>query len=204
MLQNRSIRQTALIVGAFGASLASIWFMKMLIYSEFTVQKVEHKKQREFLPIVQERDIARRTRVEKPVPVTAPEVTKLNIDDSLSVAVESPKIDIAKLDFALDTGVSLPDFGGFASRNIAPLSGMPPNYPRRAQIQKIEGTVELEFTITDTGIVEDIVVLSSTNGDYFIDSAITALKRWRFKPKLEAGKPVSQRAIQTFEFKLEK
>ena len=64
-----------------------------------------------------------------------------------------------------------------------------PVYPRfcEARAKPLE-SVETSFTITRDGRVSAVRILSSTS-DCFEESAVNALKRWRFEPRLVEGKP---------------
>jgi len=79
-----------------------------------------------------------------------------------------------------------------------------PRYPVDAAENGIEeGFVTAEFTITEAGRVADIVVMDSEPGQTFVPEAITALARWRFKPRTVDGVRVPHRATQKIEFKLD-
>ena len=75
-------------------------------------------------------------------------------------------------------------------------------YPQRALRQRIEGWVELTFTVTATGDVTDVVVVDSQPRREFDREAVRALGQWKFKPRITNGKPVSASARQRLEFKL--
>jgi len=75
-------------------------------------------------------------------------------------------------------------------------------YPQRALRQRIEGWVELTFTVTATGDVADIKVIDSQPRREFDREATRALGQWKFKPRITNGKPVSASARQRLEFKL--
>jgi bla regulator protein blaR1 len=64
---------------------------------------------------------------------------------------------------------------------LRPLVRINPEYPPAALAAKLEGEVNLEFTITAAGTVRDIVVVSSTTPE-FEEPAVTALSRWRYQP----------------------
>jgi bla regulator protein blaR1 len=68
-----------------------------------------------------------------------------------------------------------------SDRDLRPLVRINPEYPPAALAAKLEGEVNLEFTITATGTVRDIVVVDSTSAE-FEQPAITALSRWRYQP----------------------
>jgi TonB family protein len=75
-----------------------------------------------------------------------------------------------------------------------------PNYPRTAAARKLDGWVELEFTVTESGDVRDAKV-SQSSAPLFEGSALAAISRWRFDPVLEDGRPVPVRVAVKFNFK---
>ena len=81
-----------------------------------------------------------------------------------------------------------------------PLVQISPVYPLRAERLGIGGSVVVEFSINEAGLVENPVVVESKPGKLFDQAAIQAILRWKFKPKLEEGKAVTRRARQRFVF----
>ncbi len=75
-------------------------------------------------------------------------------------------------------------------------------YPQRALRQRIEGWVELTFTVTANGDVVDIKVIDSQPRREFDREATRALSQWKFKPRITNGKPAAASARQRLEFKL--
>jgi len=88
------------------------------------------------------------------------------------------------------------------NNDVIALLKVEPDYPRRAAREGIEGWVKLEFTVLEDGTVADVKVLQSSPNRVFDRSAIRALLRWKFKPRIVNGKAVKQRAVQVIEFKL--
>ncbi len=75
-----------------------------------------------------------------------------------------------------------------------------PDYPAMARQLKIEGAVELEAVISETGAVETVNIV---NGNPLLTrSAADALKRWKFNPATDGGKPVKALAPVVFTFKM--
>jgi protein TonB len=58
-------------------------------------------------------------------------------------------------------------------------------------------------TIRPDGSVSNAKILESKPKRLFDKSALDAIKRWKFRPKVVNGSPVSQRARQVIEFKLD-
>jgi protein TonB len=101
----------------------------------------------------------------------------------------------------VDTGTELASAtslgaGGSSDREVVPLVRIEPEYPERAKQQRIEGYVDVEFTITAAGTVSDARVIGSQPPYVFDRSALDAVRRWRYNPRVEAGKPVSRGGVQ--------
>ncbi len=92
---------------------------------------------------------------------------------------------------ALSRGLNL-DRSGLAAPtdgDAIPLVRVPPQYPQRAASRGINGWVQLEFTIMESGGVEDIIVVAAEPTGYFERAAERALARWKYKPKIVDGRP---------------
>jgi protein TonB len=77
-----------------------------------------------------------------------------------------------------------------------------PTYPRNALAIRLEGSVELLATISKTGDISHVKVLS---GDSQLAKAATdAVKQWKYKPYLLNGEPVEIQTQVTINFKLPK
>ena len=57
-----------------------------------------------------------------------------------------------------------------------------PVYPESARKRGVEGWVELAFTVTPNGTVEDVEVRNASPADVFDDAAVRAIRGWRFEP----------------------
>ena len=67
-------------------------------------------------------------------------------------------------------------------------SKVPPEYPTIARQLKIEGAVELEAIVSETGIVEKVNIVSGN--PVLTRPAVDALKKWKFAPFSSEGKTV--------------
>ena len=77
-----------------------------------------------------------------------------------------------------------------------------PVYPRNALAMRVEGSIELLATISKTGDITQVKVLS---GDSQLTKAATdAVKQWEYKPYLLNGEPVEIQTQVTINFKLPK
>lgn len=92
--------------------------------------------------------------------------------------------------------------GGSGDRGLVVLSRPKPSYPRKAVQRRQEGWVKVAFTVTKSGTVTGAKVVTAKPKRVFDRSAVAAIRRWRFKPKMVAGKPVQTRATQLIRFNL--
>ncbi len=72
-----------------------------------------------------------------------------------------------------------------------PESYVKPAYPEIARKAKIEGMVILQVIVRRDGTIGNITVLRSPSARLgFEESAIDAVKQWRYKPAMQSGRPV--------------
>jgi len=75
-----------------------------------------------------------------------------------------------------------------------------PAYPKTALAMRIEGTVELTTTISKTGEITHVKVVSGEA--QLAKAAVDAVKQWKYKPYLLNGEPVDIETQITVNFKL--
>ncbi len=64
-------------------------------------------------------------------------------------------------------------------------------YPTYALAKQIEGEVEVKYTVTPKGAVADLQVIGATPPGVFEKAATVAVSRLRYKPVIDAGKPIA-------------
>lgn len=99
-------------------------------------------------------------------------------------------------DLDVGTGMSLSKKDLVSDGDYMPIVKVEPVYPRRAQEQGIEGYVLVSFTVTTSGSVIDPVVIESQPKGVFEDAATRAVLRFKYKPRVEDGKPISVKGVQ--------
>jgi TonB family protein len=88
-----------------------------------------------------------------------------------------------------------------SANELTPLKTVQPKYPAKADRDRLEGWVELDFTVTESGEVKDVAVHGTSAPGVFEQAASEALSQWRYRPVLRDGKPVAQRARIRVRFK---
>ena len=78
-----------------------------------------------------------------------------------------------------------------------PIVRVSPIYPRRALTRGIEGYVLVEFTVSETGAVRDPVVLFADPPGFFERAAVTAVLKFKYKPKVAGGQPVAVPGVRS-------
>lgn len=66
----------------------------------------------------------------------------------------------------------------------------PPAYPAEARKAKKEGRVDVDLIVDEHGAVVE-AALADASDPIFVDTALAAVRTWKFKPALDEGKPVA-------------
>ena len=205
-------KQLSVLLVAIAATLSLFWFMNVLISNDAIFEKPD--RNRAYLDFVRvdpaDDDVNtkdRRIPEPPPPPEEAPETPDFSTQlDSVSadLSMNMPAIGLPINDGSgpyLGTLTAGQGLAGFDT-DVIPVVRVPPTYPRRAKQARIEGWVTMEVLIRPDGTVSGAKVMESDPPRLFDDAAITAMERWKFRPKMVDGNPVAQRAKQTIEFKL--
>ena len=120
---------------------------------------------------------------QKPQQEMQQDLSKLSSSTStigdVSFNVEMPDIEI--------------DMGGniHIARELTPLVRIPADYPISALTKRIEGFVEMRFTVTETGAVANPEVLRASQPGIFDRAARRAVLKWKYQPQMVDGKPTA-------------
>jgi len=130
-------------------------------------------------------------------PEQAPPPPEMNMAKAMNpgdaVAEIAPMVDTG---MELEKASSLGTGAGGSDRDIVPLVRVDPDYPPRAKQQGIGGWVELEFTISPIGTVQDARVTASKPTFIFDRAALRAVRKWRYNPKTQDGVPVARTGVR--------
>lgn len=74
-----------------------------------------------------------------------------------------------------------------------------PVYPESLIESGLDGMAKITFTVTEKGLVADPVI-TETSKPEFGESALKAIKDWRFRPGTEDGEPISMKVTLPFKF----
>lgn len=188
-----------LIVSVVAASVTFglFWVMQALIGVAGELQEGRRSPSVDFVrlkrdtePETKKRELPDRKPPEQPPPPPEMNLARnLNPDDALGgiVPIMDTNLELAN---ATDLGA------GGADRDVVPLVRVDPSYPMQARQRGIEGWVELMFTISKAGTVKNPVVTASYPGTVFDRSALRAVSRWRYNPKVENGVAVERPGVR--------
>jgi len=80
---------------------------------------------------------------------------------------------------------------------------VPAEYPDAAARKGIEGAVDLSFVVSPSGEVQDVTVLHAEPSAVFNHAAVTAVRRWKYQPRMVNGVAVEGRVQLRMTFKLD-
>lgn len=124
--------------------------------------------------------------------------------ESVSKGVKKPRTPAAKPPQPIDGSVPNADKKPQTNQQRLPDVIVPASYPQRALDNGIEGYVILEYTITKSGSLQDVVVIDSSPPGYFEEAALRAATKFRYDPIIVNGEPIDvPRAQYKMLFKLE-
>lgn len=202
-----------LVSALFGTAVAIALFLIMhgLISGNSQVDRDRNDALRlDFIQVDQDEleNIRERRKPPKPEPPKKPPPPpKLNVDNQDRPQQDMPAIDMPSISAGLSGG-SGPYLGNWSAGNLSaegdviPIVRIEPQYPRQALLDGTSGYVVIEFTIEPDGSVSDPKILESQPRRVFDRSAVRAIYKWKFKPRIVGGKPVARRATQRLDFDL--
>ena len=109
----------------------------------------------------------------------------------------------ATLNGVLSANASLPGLSAPVSQGVSGgqlVHRVPPVYPAQARLKRLEGTVILAANIMEDGTVRNVKVVEGP--PVLAESAVEAVKHWRYDPLELDGKPVKNEVRITINFRL--
>lgn len=135
-----------------------------------------------------------RTRVPPPPPPPPPEPPKQQIvqeassTDAGAIGFNAPTVDLG----GVDSNLGDPSAALMRDGDATPIVRIEPKYPVQAARDGISGWVKMRFSIMPDGSVDEVEVVDAQPKRVFDREAIRALKRWKYKPKIENGQALKQ------------
>jgi protein TonB len=178
-------------------SFALFWIMQALVGvsgelkeggKSLSVDYVRLK--RDNTPQIKKREPPRREKPKQQPPPPEMNMAKaMRPGDAVGAII--PMVDTAvELEKATSLGA------GGSDRDVVPLVRVDPDYPPRARQRGIEGYVDIEFTISPVGTVQNPRVIGANPSFVFDRAALRAVRKWKYNPKIENGVAVTRSGIQ--------
>jgi protein TonB len=82
------------------------------------------------------------------------------------------------------------------------LRSIPPEYPYGAKRNRVEGEVVVRMLVTSKGVPTNLSIESATPANVFEKAALSAAKRWKFRPGRYKGQAVDTWVLLPFNFEL--
>ena len=214
MNQERDMRYSASMMVAIGICFLTFLGMAFLVNTpKYTkspnLEMISFSKVADMTPPIVKHEIKKplpkREKVKQPPSIKPLEITQ---SDQRPIVPIQPTRSKGKL-LALPT-VNMPTLPNTNTGNDVSRDGdlqqmfmIQPMYPPQAARNKIEGWVEVEFTVTALGTVTNAKIINSKPHRVFDAATLRALRKSKFKPLMVNGKPQAQKAVQIIEFKLQ-
>lgn len=89
------------------------------------------------------------------------------------------------------------------ARPVSGASNRPPDYPHSSRLRGEQGRVSLLVQVDMAGRVTEVSVLGSSGFPALDRAAEEAVRRWRFEPATQDGRPVFATATVGITFRIE-
>lgn len=118
------------------------------------------------------------------------------------LAQQQQATDSSRQQQAAPATASAGDSAGSATHGPVLVRNVNPRYPTTAVRANQEGWVEVTFTITPEGNVDDVKVLDAEPRHVFDRAAVEAVSRWKYQPATQNGTPIAAQDRRRIVFKL--
>jgi protein TonB len=185
-----------------GLSGGLFWLLRTLIGVTGEFEQIAPPPKIEFVRLRIESEVEEKVRVkpqiEKPEPPPSAEAVatseKVSVMPGADLAALAPSVDFAGSGGAggVFGGASLGSSGAGVDRDAVPQVRIQPDYPIQARQRRIEGWVDVLFTVAADGSVRNPVVIGAEPRVIFDRAALQAVKGWKYNPKIEDGRAVER------------
>jgi protein TonB len=144
-------------------------------------------------PVVQPKEIIDKQKLTE---ANIPPARLANKGGKESISVPGPEP-------VLPQGLATPILGEVLDGPLVALVRVSPVYPAKARANGIEGSVVVQFDVTELGYAVNVVVVESSNR-LFDKSAIDAAKRFKFKARVVDGQALTTYGVRSmFTFRMD-
>jgi len=188
------------IVIAIAAALITFglfWVMQALIGVAGELQEGRLPPIVDFVRLRKDRppEEKKRERPDRKPPEQPPPPPEMNLAKNMNPSDAVGEI-IPMADTAVELGKATSLGAGGGDRDVVPLVRVDPQYPPKARQRRIEGYVDIEFTIGPAGSVQNPRVIGASPPSVFDQAALRAVRRWRYNPKVVDGTAVERRGVK--------
>lgn len=206
-LQHPLARLPLAILAAAFVTLSAFYLMQLLIATGKSALTEEISgRVLDFVRVKQPERVERAERkperppaVEKPPPPPAAPQAETSSQINQALSIGDVNVDV---DLSVSSGL---DGGTGTDGDMLPIVKVAPVYPPRAMQRGLEGWVLVEFTVSASGTVRDVVAVDADPRGVFEQAAIDAAGKFRYKPRVVGGKAVDVSGVQNvIRFELER
>lgn len=203
-------RITLSFMAALFMSLALFLMMESLVsLRQASFEKPPKPSMVEFIRLDQQSDLELKNRdlpkkLPPKTPPTRPAMNYSEAHQSKNTALSALQVQRPGLgsELGLKGGLALGKMP--MDRDTVPVVRVEPMYPARAAQRRIEGWVVVEFSIGKMGTVGNVKVVKSEPGTVFDRAALSSVRKWKYKPRVNNGVAVATDGHQTkITFKLD-
>jgi TonB family protein len=121
------------------------------------------------------------------------------IDEAEAIGVDANGVRDARSGL-IDQQVALESAKPLPASALKIATYVAPEYPDRANERRIEGWVDVEFTILRDGTTSEVAVANASHETYFRREAVAAVSQWKFEPRMFMNRAIEQRSYTRIRF----
>ena len=199
------LRLPIAFVVAWCISVGTFWALRALISGSGAFDEIQPPPKIEFVRLRRDSGLEEKKRVkpqiEKPEPPPTAEAVstaaKTSVIPGADLAALAPSVDYSGIGGGVGgLGAGELAVTGGSDRDAVPQVRIQPDYPIQARQKRIEGWVDIQFTVAADGSVRNPIVIAAEPKAIFDRAALQAVKGWKYNPKIEDGKPVERRDLR--------
>jgi protein TonB len=193
---------------AAGMSTGMFWGLRAAIGASGAFEAGPAAPRIDFVRLRHDSEVQEKKRA-KPViakpepPPSAPQVAtseKASVAPGADLAALAPSVDYSGIGGGVGGGAgggaaALATSGG-TDRDAVPQVRIQPEYPIQARQKRIEGWVDVQFTVGSDGSVRNPVVLRAEPQVIFDKAALQAVRGWKYNPRIQDGQPVERPGVK--------